>query len=237
MNDWREDCMDRLTRASASSASLLKELSTITAKLGFEYCSYVLRAPVPITRPRVVWASNYPDRWLERYFSNNYLDIDPLIQKASYLMGPLVWASDSFGAQPEFWEEASAHGVRHGWAMTTRGPHMATGLLSLARSEQAITAFELDEIEMKLVWLAHLVHGLVRTVELSAFISESACHLTDRECEVLRWSAIGKTAEEIGDILGITERTVTFHVTSSLCKLNVTNKTQAVAKALLLKLI
>lgn len=237
MKSWREDCLGRLAPASASSAALLKELGAITSELGFEYCSYVLRMPVPVTRPRVVWWSNYPDKWLNRYFSNNYLEIDPLIQIATRSMRSLAWASDSFETQPQFWEEANAHGVRYGWAMSTRGPHMATGLLSLARSDRAITASELDETEMKLVWLAHLMHGLAGTAELGTSIPESKCHLTDREREVLRWSAAGKTAEEISKILGITERTVTFHVTSSLCKLNVTNKTQAVAKALLLKLI
>lgn len=237
MNSWREDCLGRLAPASASSAALLKELGAITAELGFEYCSYVLKLPVPVTRPHVAWWSNYPDRWLNRYFSNNFLEIDPLIQQATRSMRPLVWASDSQETQPQFWEEASEYGVRYGWAMSTRGPHMATGLLSLARADGAITASELDETEMKLVWLAHLTHELVGTAALGTSIPESACHLTDRECEVLRWSAIGKTAEDISKILGITERTVTFHVTSSLYKLNVTNKTQAVAKALLLKLI
>lgn len=237
MESWREDCLGRLAPASASSAALLKELGVITAELGFEYCSYVLKLPMPVTRPHVAWWSNYPERWLDCYFSNNYLDIDPLIQQATRSMRPLVWASDSQETQPQFWEEASAHGVRYGWAMSTCGPRMATGLLSLARSGQVITASELDETEMKLVWLAHLMHELVGTAEMGTSISESACHLTDRECEVLRWSASGKTVEDISKILGITERTVTFHVTSSLYKLNVTNKTQAVAKALLLRLI
>lgn len=237
MESWREDCLGRLAPVSASSAALFKELGAITAELGFEYCSYVLTLPVPVTRPRVAWWSNYPNRWLDRYFSNDYLDIDPLIQQATRSMRPLVWASESQETRPQFWEEARAHGVRYGWAMSTRGPHMATGLLSLARSDQAITASELDETEMKFVWLAHLMHELVGTAELGTSLPESACHLTDRECEVLRWSAVGKTAEDISKILGITERTVTFHVTSSLYKLDVTNKTQAVAKALLLKLI
>lgn len=237
MTSWREDCLTRLTPASASSTALLKELAAITSELGFEYCSYVLKWPMPITQPRVVWSSNYPESWLHRYFSSNYLDIDPLIQRASREVRPVVWASDSFETRPEFWEEASAHGVRHGWALSTLGSHTATGLLSLARSNEAITASELDETEMKLVWLSHLIHGFVAAAESSTFIPESAYQLTEREREVLRWSAAGKTAEEIGKILGITERTVTFHVTSSLYKLDVTNKTQAVAKALLLKLI
>lgn len=90
---------------------------------------------------------------------------------------------------------------------------------------------------MRLVWLSHVVHGLIGTMELQRLIPARDCELTARECEVLRWSAAGKTADEIGQILGITERTVTFHITSSLTKLNVANKTQAVAKALLLEMI
>jgi len=64
-----------------------------------------------------------------------------------------------------------------------------------------------------------------------------AAELTAREREVLRWSATGKTVGEIGAILGISERTVTFHVTSTLVKLDVVNKTQAVSKALILGIL
>ena len=61
--------------------------------------------------------------------------------------------------------------------------------------------------------------------------------LTPREREVLRWTAAGKTSCEIGIILGISARTVNFHVTSILSKLNAVNKTQAVVKAVLLDLL
>lgn len=35
--------------------------------------------------------------------------------------------------------------------------------------------------------------------------------LSNRELEVLTWTAIGKTAAEIGDILGVARRTVQYH--------------------------
>jgi len=55
--------------------------------------------------------------------------------------------------------------------------------------------------------------------------------LTEREREVLRWTAEGKTAFEIGLIVGLTERTVNFHIGRVLIKLAATNKTQAAVKA------
>ena len=55
--------------------------------------------------------------------------------------------------------------------------------------------------------------------------------LTEREREVMRWTAEGKTAFEISVIVGLTERTVNFHIGRVLVKLSATNKTQAAVKA------
>ena len=61
--------------------------------------------------------------------------------------------------------------------------------------------------------------------------------LTPRERETLLWAAAGKSAADTGEILGITERTVTAHIASACQKLDAANKTQAVARALQYKLI
>jgi len=61
--------------------------------------------------------------------------------------------------------------------------------------------------------------------------------LTSREREVLTLCADGKSAAAIADILDITERTVVGHTVNAMRKLQAANKTQAVAKALTLKLI
>jgi DNA-binding NarL/FixJ family response regulator len=60
----------------------------------------------------------------------------------------------------------------------------------------------------------------------------SRIHLTEREKEVLTWAARGKTSSEIAIILGLTERTVNFHCDRAMKRLDVINRTQAVAKAL-----
>jgi DNA-binding CsgD family transcriptional regulator len=57
--------------------------------------------------------------------------------------------------------------------------------------------------------------------------------LSSREREVLQWVARGKTAPEIGCILGISKRTVDFHVSSAVQKLQAANRTHAVALAIL----
>jgi len=62
-------------------------------------------------------------------------------------------------------------------------------------------------------------------------------HLTERERDCLKWTADGKTAWEIGQILRIAERTAIFHINKATQKLNAVNKTQATARAIVLKLI
>jgi DNA-binding NarL/FixJ family response regulator len=55
--------------------------------------------------------------------------------------------------------------------------------------------------------------------------------LNGRELECLTWSGRGKTSPEIGVILGLSKRTVNFHIENACRKLNVATRTEAVVKA------
>jgi DNA-binding response OmpR family regulator len=55
--------------------------------------------------------------------------------------------------------------------------------------------------------------------------------LTDRETETLTWAARGKTSSEIATILGLTKRTVDFHIDNARIKLNATSRMHAAVKA------
>jgi len=55
--------------------------------------------------------------------------------------------------------------------------------------------------------------------------------LNDREVETLTWVARGKTSAEIAQILGLTKRTVDFHLDNARTKLGAATRTQAVIKA------
>ena len=55
--------------------------------------------------------------------------------------------------------------------------------------------------------------------------------LTERELDSLTWSARGKTSTEIGVILGLSKRTVDFHIENACRKLNVSTRIEAAVKA------
>jgi DNA-binding NarL/FixJ family response regulator len=55
--------------------------------------------------------------------------------------------------------------------------------------------------------------------------------LNDREVEVLTWVARGKTSGEIAQIVGLTKRTIDFHIDNARAKLGASTRTEAVVKA------
>jgi DNA-binding response OmpR family regulator len=55
--------------------------------------------------------------------------------------------------------------------------------------------------------------------------------LGERELETLTWAARGKTFAEIGQILGLSRRTIEFHLDNARRKLGVPTRTQALIKA------
>lgn len=62
-------------------------------------------------------------------------------------------------------------------------------------------------------------------------------HLTERELDVLRLIAQGKSNREIADILVISEKTVKTHVSNVLSKLHLADRTQAAIYALRQRLV
>ena len=67
--------------------------------------------------------------------------------------------------------------------------------------------------------------------------TEQPILVSARELDCLKWAAAGKTAWEVSVILGISERTVRFHLNAAREKLNCLTTTQAVAKAVSQRLI
>jgi DNA-binding NarL/FixJ family response regulator len=96
----------------------------------------------------------------------------------------------------------------------------------------------LDEAQESLrEWLSHGRSDIIGQLAVRENTSHVSLELTERERDVLRWTAAGKTSSETGMILGISARTVNYHITSILLKLNAVNKTQAVVKAVMLDLL
>jgi DNA-binding response OmpR family regulator len=108
-------------------------------------------------------------------------------------------------------------------------------LTALGDHDSAITGWRLgaDDYLTKPVdydVLAALIAARLARVARNAVWSKRV-DLRDREVETLTWAARGKTFWEIGQILGLSKRTVEFHLENARRKLGVATRTQALIKA------
>ena len=61
--------------------------------------------------------------------------------------------------------------------------------------------------------------------------------LNDREIETLTWVARGKTSAQIAKIIGLSKRTIDFHLDNARVKLGAATRTEAALKAAMGKII
>lgn len=224
---WREELIHSLSQTNSAEHVFAQTVARAKA-LGFEHCSYGLCFAFPITQPQVRILDTYPAPWRVRYREQGYVSTDPTVLHGMKSPMPVVWEALS-AHNRRLWEEARGHGLVHGWSRSSRGGLGVIGVFSVCRDVESISVKELDEIEPHLVWLSEHAHlGISQRLTAQAVPRKA---LSAREIEVLRWTADGKTAAEIGAILQLTERTVNFHVGNVTEKLGVSNKTAAVLRA------
>ncbi|QJE01533.1 LuxR family transcriptional regulator [Massilia forsythiae] len=233
--DWQQTVLHDLLGAP-NEATFFKVLSRAASELGFDYCAYGMRMPLPLSNPKVFMLNNYSTEWQARYVSQNYVAIDPTVAHGSRSILPLMWSEEVFDNCRPFWEEAREHGLEVGWAQSSYDARGIGGLLTLARSGEPISESEMGANSMRMSWLVQVAHEGMRRLHTST-VPAMKSPLTTREVEVLRWTADGKTSSEVGQIMNITERTVNFHVNNSLEKLGAVNKTACVIKAAMLRLL
>jgi NarL family two-component system response regulator LiaR len=77
-----------------------------------------------------------------------------------------------------------------------------------------------------------IARKLMRDIQNQASETSLEHALTEREIEILRHVAMGKTNQEIADELVVSERTIRTHITNILAKLRLSNRTQAALYAL-----
>lgn len=79
-------------------------------------------------------------------------------------------------------------------------------------------------------WISRRV--VQKVMQRARGTQQNACPLTPRELEVLQCAARGLTGPKIANELGISQRTVAFHLENVFQKLHVSNRTEAVVQAL-----
>ena len=236
MSGWQDEQLHALLTIRCEH-ELLEAIVAIASDLGFDYCAYGLRMPVPLTRPKVVMFSNYPADWHTRYREQGYAAVDPTVRHGMRSLSPIVWSDEVFASAQGLWEEARSAGLQVGWAQSSRDSNGVAGLLTLARGGEPLSDSELRAKGLMMAWLAQVSHQGMSRCLTAKLLPEGEIRLTERELAVLRWTGDGKTSSDISEIMGISESTVNFHVRNAVAKLGTANKLAATVKAAMLGLL
>ncbi|WP_237170137.1 autoinducer binding domain-containing protein [Pandoraea faecigallinarum] len=209
------------------SQKLFQQIDSFSKRIGFEFCSYGFRHHRSATQSEVRVFDSYPEGWMAHYGKCGYLDVDPTVAVGAHTESLVLWRDPALPKADALWRDAHDFGLNHGIARSSWGPHGEFGLLSFSRSTESLTPVELNSLQVGMGVLANYTHESMSRLLRPQRPPFDITLLSVREREVLLWTAEGKTADEIGDILGISTRTVNFHIRNCLDKTGCRNKVQS----------
>ncbi|CAG1011708.1 Transcriptional activator protein AnoR [Anaerolineales bacterium] len=219
---------------------LLTEVVGFTHRLGFETVDAMVVIDHFRSEPEFVWVNNAPAAYRDLARDPEAVRLDPVMQHCKRASVPIIWNQDTYtsAGQGEMWEEQARFGYRTGITLALHLPEGRHFCIGVDRDQPlpASTA-EVTRIVADLQLFAVHAQDAALRVLLPSQPQKDIPSLTPRELESLRWTMEGKTAWELGNILGISERTAVLHVNNATHKLGCVNKHQAVLKALRLGLI
>jgi DNA-binding CsgD family transcriptional regulator len=209
-------------------------------ELGFDYVSAMTVVDHSLTDSEFINVGNMPQSYLDAFANLSVARKDPVMQHCKKGTVPIIWNQDTYVAHDsgELWEEQAAHGYRTGIALALHFPEGRHFMMGVDRSHGLPKgSSDLTRLVADLQLFA--VHAQDAAMRLFVPRNQQTDRpsLTRREVEALSWTMEGKTAWEVGTILGIAERTAVLHLHNAMHKLGAVNKHQAVLVALRLGLI
>ncbi|MEG0965741.1 MAG: LuxR family transcriptional regulator [Pseudomonas sp.] len=219
----------------ACKRNWFEALKVNTTALGCDGLLFALKPNNNADSSQAALLSDYPRSWRETYDARDYAHIDPVVSHCLSTTTPIVWQDGIFKSaqQLKFREESKGHGLVQGVSMPL---HTAAG-------QVGVLSVRLESVPQRQLkyHLARILPGLalIRDYAVDTFLSladeqesDHVVELTQRELEVLKWSAFGKTTWEIARILSCSEANINYHFAKVRNKFNVGSRRMAIVKAL-----
>lgn len=220
-----------------------------------EAFSVLVRAATDLGVDRVVYADvsgfpetqidpqsfvvNYPESWTQYYFEHKLDQIDPVTKYAFVAPRPFLWEdlpslTHLSDAEKQCMDQCEEAGLYSGACVPIRGPYGELADVGFASS--ARDAEVRPHLDLLLIMATQFKNCYSRLFEPTTPPGQRY-HLTAREREVLSWCFRGKSSWSIGEILGISEDSVNFHIKNAMRKLDCSSRLMCVLKAIRLGLI
>lgn len=219
-----------LLSAAEDRAGFSDAMGVTAADLDLSCFAYLRLPRRPYGKPCLI--TTYPERWTIHYLRSRYERIDPVIAQALQSPEPFQWGtgSSSPSSSPEqqrVLDEAAQFGIRTGFTIPIHDGRGPIAAVTFAASQRE-APFEIciNSHARVLQLMAMYFHAHVRR-KLSDEHTIGGTLLSPREFECLEWATRGKSAWEIGRILGLSRHTVASYLDNAKEKLGVRTIVQA----------
>jgi LuxR family transcriptional regulator, quorum-sensing system regulator BjaR1 len=231
---------DTIERAHlASSPEEVTELfAPVCRELGFDQIgTFSVREP----SGRMIghYQAGATDRvWEDHYIQQAHFEHDAIVRRLPYTLEPMIWsefaaAGELDAGAKRIFDEAGEFGLVEGYVLPQHfidGGVAATVLLA-HDDPQIATPRARAATHILSAYFAMAVR------RFAAPDPSPPLTLSRRQRECLQWVRAGKSDRDIGDILNISEHTVSEHLEAARKKLGVRTRMQAVIEAIARKLI
>ena len=235
------DVIEKLRRA-ATPQDVFDGLTSFTGHYGL---TSMIAGTIPSPKERKaaqeqrLLVSAFPAEWIDRYFEQGYVRIDPIVRRMKRDSSPFLWSESLPFADAKhsvavkrMIDEASEFKLNNGIAVPMITLDGVMAFVSLGGE-----AIELPPAGLGMISMIS-TFAVARAIDLRHQEKERpAPRLTPREIECLKWVADGKTDWEISVILKVSEHTADKHLANALRKLGARSRAQAVAQAIRWRLI
>ena len=222
-------------------ATLETRLVRFAHELGFGTISGYLVVEQGSGRAATFAFGNTPEAYQPTFKSTSIGQRDPVMRRLKRLSAPFVYNQTMYVDEQaaDLWDVQAPFGYKTGIATALHlpgGKHFVVGVDrdQPLPSDEAVLVRMMADLQLLTV---HSLDTAIRLLAPQVRGVQLVAHPTARELEVLRWTLAGKTAWEVGMLLGLSERTAAIHANRATHKLGCVGKHQAALKAMQLGLI
>ena len=233
------DCLE--ISASANEEELLDRLVRVVNDLDFGRVAATLRFSDTLGRKTSsIMVANTPQAFLEKSMNPEDTARDPVFSTHFKTSLPFTYDKSTYtdSGAGDLWEEQAPFGYRTGINVTLHLPQNAHFLFSIDRDDDLPTDdVQLAQMMANCQLLAVHAHVAVSRIVAARSKPLPIPRLTPREKEVLQWAMGNKSAWSTGQILGLSENTVKFHMKNAMRKLEAGSRHDVLMRAISLGIL
>jgi len=213
---------------------------------GFDFFAIFTKFNRSELAPLCFLMREYENAWTQHYEKNRYMFVDPSIRMSCMRTSPYIWSSHLYDClvdvltPPELQvsRDALDFGLREVFNAPFKGVNGECGLVRFINIENGLSSRQdLKEQSRSMPELYLLSSHIFECLTRILCRRSSEDILSEREKDILTWTANGNSPAKISDTLHISENTVCNHLRNIRLKLQTRNTTHAVVKAISARII